>query len=1212
MDELERAILAGLSPASDSELRAQAMHYFQSLKEDHQGWQVCLALFLADQPKRAPEARFIALQGPEDLLRNRLKYSAIDPSLLLALRQSLWTWLEKGVDESDPDFLKNKFCQVLVLLFRIQYQTAWPSFCDDLLSLLASTSSATASSPSSNPRRHELMVQMFLRICLCIDEEVVAIDAAGRTDEDLVLNTAVKDKMRESDVVKLRDAWFSLFFTHTVGLEAELSERGDSQSSSGRGGGGSGNHKLSVLSGPNRAMSTGGYSLSSSSSAFASTTSSAAAAAASSSSISGASIEIAATCLKLVSLYVSWIDIKLVVVQEFIGRLYVCLRHPALRIPALQCLMGILDKGMSNPDKVELVEHLRAVELLESVWTLSGSGSGSGSASGILEVGLFTGSGSGVVDNDDELLDQVAKYVNALGIELCRCWDHMPPTVDARGRALAQLQRLLPYALGVMANAFDDTSIIVFPFIDEFLKLLNHAVNKPQMAVGVVSAGAGTGRGMMLEDVPKFVEESMVTLLRVILAKTKYDEEEEYSFGKNAGEDEALFQEMRRNLKAKMEQIDDRLFCSYLSNLVTGTFDAVIAAAETGKPMTSVVKWSDVELALYLLHIHKATAVYVLPDGSPSPVAVMLTKMIKSGVCSYPHPAIPLIYFEVIVRYIQFYQHNPDYIPIVLESFIDARGLHYPDTVVQSRLFYLFLRFLKEGKDFKRILKPYASKMVASLQDLLVLQPPQSSPPQNPPVMSLQRSLSSSSSSLLSDSKSETSDGSFFDSQLFLFEAAGYLISLEADSGKQEELLQLVVAPLMVSMKHILDGALYKMDSSPDNMPITTHLKQLITAVGSVGKGFPDYDVAANASVVHPLWASVFKEAMKLIIMVLQQLSQFEMIRESIRFAFQRLIGCVGSDILPLFQPMMEAGLLSNCTMKELSNFLASMVQVMFKFKTAIFPILNEIIVPLIERVFVDLNLTPSGYDERNDLIDLRRAYLTFLGGIFLYELDNVLVTEGNSPFLRTILQSCLHYSLDPSDPISQKLAISVFTKMVISWGSAAKASPSNNESDSRPTTLLSIQTHHTTRSAKGQRKTGMVGTASPPNQHDPNDTTNNNKPAGSDKKTFKEIVPIGTGGKTPLPGFEKFIYDSLAPSILQIPLKPGFDPTDAQTQHVFSELAMLHKRILIVQGLEYLEFLGAYLPTLQCPPQLCMQFTMSLQQLPTKEFQALLKTFGR
>ena len=54
-----------------------------------------------------------------------------------------------------------------------------------------------------------------------------------------------------------------------------------------------------------------------------------------------------------------------------------------------------------------------------------------------------------------------------------------------------------------------------------------------------------------------------------------------------------------------MEQIDDRLFFSYLSNLVTGTFDAVIAAAETGKPMTSVVKWSDVELALYLLHIHK-------------------------------------------------------------------------------------------------------------------------------------------------------------------------------------------------------------------------------------------------------------------------------------------------------------------------------------------------------------------------------------------------------------------------------------------------------------------------------------------------------------------------------------------------------------------------------------------------------------------------------
>jgi hypothetical protein len=52
MEDLERAIVAGLSPASSPELREQAMQYFARLKEDPAGWQLCVGLFLADQPKR--------------------------------------------------------------------------------------------------------------------------------------------------------------------------------------------------------------------------------------------------------------------------------------------------------------------------------------------------------------------------------------------------------------------------------------------------------------------------------------------------------------------------------------------------------------------------------------------------------------------------------------------------------------------------------------------------------------------------------------------------------------------------------------------------------------------------------------------------------------------------------------------------------------------------------------------------------------------------------------------------------------------------------------------------------------------------------------------------------------------------------------------------------------------------------------------------------
>ncbi|KAI9362521.1 armadillo-type protein [Zopfochytrium polystomum] len=1067
MDELERAIVAGLSPSANQALKEEAMVYFARVKDSPDGWQLGLNLFLA-VPTRDPQIRFIALQLVEDLLRNQRRYHTIDPGTKSFLRQSLWAWLEKGVDPTVPDFLKNKFCQILVLLFRLQYQNSWQSFFDDLLALLSS---------SVGGPRSDLIVNLFLRICISIDEEVVAIDAI-RSEDDLVLNTALKDQMRMSAVQRLRDAWLQILIANTTP------------------------------------------------------------------SASKQSLEVAATTLRNIGQYVSWIDIKLVVVPEVINRLYEYLQHPSLRVSSLQCLLGIVEKGMTNVDKLDLIEALRAVNVLEPLWTAT--------------------------SDDSELLDQMAKYINAVGVEICRCCENLPPTRDSRGLALLLIQNLLPHAIRTLQSEYEEISTTVLPFADELLKLLKDA-QKTNIVVGISDGSDPSLRGLLVHEVPKFIEESMFLLLGVFVSKLKYNEEDDFTFGNGAGEDEALFQELRRSLRSRLEQIDDTMFFSYFSSVVTSTFDTVVAATGRGQALTEALKWSEAELALHLIHIFKGPATAMEP---------LLEQMIKSVIHI---PSIPLVYFEVIVRYSQFFQTRPEFLPVVLESFVDKRGLHFPNQAVQSRLFYLLLRFLKEGKDLKAKLQPFASKFVISVQDLLVVQP--ISPAPTPTLRTV------SSSTLATDS-SDDSEISYFDSQLSLFEAVGYFISLEPDSSKQEQLLQRVVGPLLATIKQILDSQLYKSDSPPDNMPVTTHLKQLITAIGSIGKGFPDYDVSTKSSVTpSPLWASVFKEALGLIVLVLQQLSTFEVIRESTRFAFQRLIGCIGNDILPYFEPMLAAGLLANCTTRELANFLPSLIQLMFKFKTSMFPILNDITTPLLERIFTGLNQEITGFDDKNDAINLRRAYLNFLNNIFVFELEGVLITEANYPLLNTVLQSCVFYGMDPSDYTAQKMALSALSKMVASWGSAPKPSATSNGVEI-PTTILTARPAQSP-DPNRSRKTGMVGA----------------KPLNTDKKQKDgNLVAIGTGGRSPLPGFDKFIYESIVPALFQAPLKPDFSVQDPQTIAVFAELALVHKRILIVQGLEYLEFLNAYLPSIQCPPQLALQFTMALQQLPTKEFQGLLK----
>lgn len=100
--------------------------------------------------------------------------------------------------------------------------------------------------------------------------------------------------------------------------------------------------------------------------------------------------------------------------------------------------------------------------------------------------------------------------------------------------------------------------------------------------------------------------------------------------------------------------------------------------------------------------------------------------------------------------------------------------------------------------------------------------------------------------------------------------------------------------------------------------------------------------------------------------------------------------------------------------------------------------IMDELLIPLIKRVFDFLNTSPSGTDEAVLLVDLRKAYINFITGLFNAQLESVLVSERNVGYLNTILQTLMHFAKDNNDPTVQKMAFGVFMKMVTSWGSGA------------------------------------------------------------------------------------------------------------------------------------------------------------------------------
>lgn len=381
------------------------------------------------------------------------------------------------------------------------------------------------------------------------------------------------------------------------------------------------------------------------------------------------------------------------------------------------------------------------------------------------------------------------------------------------------------------------------------------------------------------------------------------------------------------------------------------------------------------------------------------------------------------------------------------------------------------------------------------------------------------------------------------------------LVSSDVDSAnKRSDLLLMVLNPLMSSMQQSLLPANFK----PDDQLFVLQIHHLIMAVGNIAKSFRTWS-NDKQSQGPPAWFQAFKEAAETIISALEALTRFEIIRDATRFAFARLVTCVGPIIIPTIPPLIN-GLLAECKPTELIDFLPFLSLIMHKYKDDIKPMINDLFLPLVNRIFYILQQPATGTDDANMQADLRKGYLNFVHSLFTYGIESILVSEANRPHLEPIIQNIFSYAMDTSDGSTEKAAFALVTKMVMTWGSGNKANTSSN---------------------------GVPG------------------------KTKKDAA--ASRPSSPLPGFDRLIYDHLVPMCFEIPSKPTFDLGDAETQLVLAEIAALQKAIYDKLGSDAVNYLsGVYFPRINCPPELATEYLQNLQQLEGKQFKAFFIKFIR
>lgn len=189
------------------------------------------------------------------------------------------------------------------------------------------------------------------------------------------------------------------------------------------------------------------------------------------------------------------------------------------------------------------------------------------------------------------------------------------------------------------------------------------------------------------------------------------------------------------------------------------------------------------------------------------------------------------------------------------------RGLHNTDKSVRSRIFYLFHKFIREGRN--DISPEVAISLLGSIRDLLVIQvevPKIESPEDDPLTEAIK-------------------NPGIFDSQLYIFETVGILLSLLSKAAEQQATLFLsIVTPLLEDLSTNISMA----KADKDVLPIL-RIHHTIMALGNIAKGFPDYpSPVPEGYTFAPL--EVFRQAAQGVLLSLEAMNAVKCVRDAVNW----------------------------------------------------------------------------------------------------------------------------------------------------------------------------------------------------------------------------------------------------------------------------------------------------------------------------------------
>jgi len=580
---------------------------------------------------------------------------------------------------------------------------------------------------------------------------------------------------------------------------------------------------------------------------------------------------------------------------------------------------------------------------------------------------------------------KVAELIDAIGQELLIYWEERYTASTSNRLSMNQevssfmivLQHLIPLFFKCFAYGDIDVSGAVIPLASRFVLALQKEIN-----IGCIKFANTRGENY---EFPFQISKHVPQLLSIMYQQMHYPSDFGFDYEDDDNAEEEVYRGDLRKLNQKIVRICPDLSLQFLCG----------ALSKVSTPLSSAPT-SDVEAALRLV-FHYCEGIRPLPGIKSALKHETFRKVLLwlhgSDITSHHHREVLILYYDVVVRYSAVLKMKPELLPSILAAISGTSGIQHSHARVRSRSCYLLLKLVKA---MKNLMMPYVATAVEGIQGLL-----------------------SNMSTLPLDP----------DDTLYLYETIGLLLGQTGlEVLDEQKYMFSVIKPLIQHIEDVL--ASLDLQRDPDHFsPI---LASLIAAVAFLSKAY-SREAPPNVQIV-------LLETIPTSLNVLKSLPSQELIRSKMMIYLQRMILCLGDQILCTMPQFLDT-LIDCCDEIDIPDVAQILYQLCIKLKEKARPVIDGATLPflrkchtLIQRSTIDSDLNTIPSHLLTEQFAIRKLIFIFLHQVVSNKCSHILLSATNAASLGDILRTMGDGAIFVEDPVVKKTCLQFFRELVDQW----------------------------------------------------------------------------------------------------------------------------------------------------------------------------------